>query len=392
LARNLELKFAVATSVGLSADDVVDKDAPALQSGTIAPKSTVLLDKVLGEFDNDTEALAQVEAGRIAPCTTEVLSSAMLAQLGDEEDENDVSAGAGFKAPCTTAVLSGAQLAGLADEDDEQGEQAAGPVKGGLRAPCTTAVLTKSELDLMNDDEEEVEVQTPVQAGLQAPCTTAVLSGAQLAELDDECDGAEEEVEAPVKAGLKAPCTTAVLTSAQLDVLDEEDEEAEAPARAGLRAPCATAVLGAARLNGLDDDEREDGAMPTGSGIMQAQPKKNLSLLNGLGVDEPAVATVRTGTVAPHTTTVLSAEQLANLEDEEIDERGCPGPVFAGTSKLDQPLAASCAMRLAWLSTEEIGHENAKLREEICALRGEIDRHREELRRGRVGPTAQATL
>jgi len=275
------------------------------------------------------------------------------------------------RAPANTLMLSEAQMAAL--DDDEDIPLMDGPslpadaddVPSGTKAPHSTTLLSKEQLAACWDDEQEEITEIP-QVGMKAPHSTVVLSSELLDECNDDVDlmdgavGADTEDTGPMPSGLKAPQTTAVLTAAQLAQFGVDDEDDE---------PVVT---------GLKDQ------------------------LNSMFADNNDEDVVASGTKAPHTTCMLRADDLAQLDDDVEEDtqenralneelqpaediatqvvqrvRDMPEAITDPWGNLpNAPVSSSCKLRLAWLSKDEIRKENDQLRKEIGQLKKEIEAHR----------------
>lgn len=290
------------------------------------------------------------------------------------KDEKPVSE-AGFRAPQNTVKLDASMLPD--DEDDEDIPTIDTNPHGNIDAiDSGFASALQKKLEASEMEEQDLEV---VERGCRAPQPTVKLSQDLLGNLENDEDF-RDEAEDPMgtAAAAAAALTKMCNTTERTSILeqdrgggDDEDVTQGEAACSGLRAPEGTKLITSDMLAGLDDDDdiemEEDPAaavfkevqpvvdhsagatVSSGSKSNDAKPKKGKSVvgfgnfdasfadsLNAkLGPGEPDTDQVFTvdddiddgpnrgkymsGLSAPATTQQLTADQLANLDDEDDD-------------------------------------------------------------------------
>jgi len=177
---------------------------------------------------------------------------------------------------------------------------------------------------------------------------------------------------------------------------DDDNDDDEIKFEAGRRAPQTTQVLSMSQLSALDAEDDNDDPLASAAVLLaKAVPDGCESFEDG---DEVTLEKFAAGMKAPQCTAVLSADQLAMLDDdvELMDDPSPDAQVSPQQAKdrefaakviqdmqglpngLSKPVSSSCKMRLAWLSDEEIRNENDQIRREIASLRSQIEMHRRQ--------------
>jgi len=413
-------------------DDVVDADAQ--KSGFRAPMNTVKLDASMIPDDEDDDAcvVSSSKHGNIDTIDGD-FAAKLQQKLGGDDDEPLGEVSKGCRAPQVTVKLGMDMLAGL-DDDDEIPESHE-PLSVMESAALALGKVADPE-DIPADTRdwgEDIDLAQENAPGLRAPAATQLITADMLANLDDEDDedlmGGNQNPGAPSsKSNFDASFAGSLQSKlAQADGIvkgsacaqgdpdeafsPDDDADQSGAVRSGLQAPATTCNLTADQLAQLDlEDEDDDPAAGIGGGGLDDEPEKPQG-----------------GLRAPQTTQVVSADMLAGIDDDDEANdlmAGCgPGPsaeqlrtlteavaalgeVPGGSAPKGQPQPAltmesgsatkviqtmrdeplgqakrapsSCKLRLAWLSKEEVRKENDKLRQEINALRAEVEMHRKQ--------------
>jgi len=358
--------------------------------------------------DDNTEAPS---SGLRAPQPTVKLSAEALASLGDDDDEADQSLVAQLQMKLGAQDIreSAARSAGLLapantlmfnDQDEER------TVQRGGRAPKTNAKLVEDQLaGILDDDDGVCPTYSPAvlgdSSGLRAPEPTKLITADMLAGLDDEDDipdmdmpqgapalsqpaaqpGTEKGVGFDVNFADSLQKKLQIQGGAAEDFASPDDEvQCRSLFMSGLKAPQTTQNITAAQLALLEDDDDIPDMCALGHPVVaafdQSMPSpEQLATLTAaaMALQEVSPALEQFRPTSPGMALTMDSVsatkviQTAREWPEGIDLWGQP-----------KPLTSSCKQRLAWLSKDEIGKENEKLRKEINSLRAEIDMHRKE--------------
>lgn len=339
-------------------------------SGLRAPQPTVKLSaQALAGLDDDEDEV--VDSALLVAQThgaIESIDKSLVAELGKKlgglEQPSSSSAqgpsapaGAGPGAPIDNNFVTALQQKLQASDTDDNVE--AEVIDRGCRAPHATMKLTQDMLADLGDDEFIQDVDDPLSVPAAAAAALTKIAGTErpdpLSPSFDQYRDAEEDNAAEV-GGLKAPASTQLITADMLAGLDDEDDIDVAPdpaAAAGMN------LTGGARNDVVGSDKLHVGPDLPKPDI--AKPKKGVGFFGGGGVDQDFAASLQqklageapaeppevftaadepdsgkymSGLKAPATTQTLSADQLANLDDD--DE---PLMMDAPMGAMDMPLS-----------------------------------------------------
>lgn len=290
-------------------------------------------------------------------------------KLADKKEDHG-----GLRAPEPTKLLSSDMLANLDDEEEEQTGHVLNDACEALQA-LPARSISDSSLSVQGQQSEDLAARPkkPKRTiSFRNSCGTDQEFAANLAKkLGEGMPNISETDDGIVQSGTRAPHTTTNLTDATLDeVWNGDEEEVERKFEGGRIAPQCTQVLSAELLAEVDDDDDTDPVMVMESGMKAPQCTAVLSIDQLAGLDEdneqqPQQQPEPLTNVAPSTAeTDFAAKVIQNMRD-----------LPNGNAK---PVSSSCKLRLAWLSDDEVQKENDSLRREIASLRAQIEMHRKE--------------
>lgn len=392
---DLDTGFLSSLMSKLEAKETQDDDIDVMEVGCQAPAQTMKLSQdMLAELsDGEDEIETKPNLSLPAPAAASSKAAPRMSLKGSprfadaEEDRPEEAEGSGLRAPEPTTLITADMLADLADEDDEEDKVQGGklnlsigpdlpqpsserpdkPKKGvgfsggssnfepafaeNLNKKLQGGLQVSDEPPEVFDDEDETQTSGVYGKGLTAPPGTVQLSQDQLKMLDDDDDDIPIR-EAP--KGMSAPGP------------EDKDKDWRDEERTGMQAPHATVMVGADMLVGIDDDDDEPVEVNCGPSAAQ------LATLSAAALalhDIPPVSAQQQGSEAL-TMDSVSATKVSQLARGLQEGTDLWGKQKAPTS--------SCKLRLAWLSKDEVRKENDQLRKEIQSLRAEIDMHRKE--------------
>lgn len=349
-------------------------------SGLRAPQCTVKLSaQALVGLDDDDEVVDSALIVAQTHGAIENVDKSLVAELqkklsGGGQESRSSSKGrsasknkseeedhSGFRAPANTVKLTTAML----PPDDDDDEIPDGPTidcKSHGNIDSIDANFVSALQQRLEDNEEEEESPQIVERGCRAPQPTVKLSEDMLANLD------EEELREDADDPLSVPCAAAAALNKFADPSsppatfsrDQNDEEV-ADISGGLRAPQPTKLITADMLVGLDDEDdiemvqdpvaagmamqgaTAEAAFSVGSQSNAAKPKKGVGFSGGnfdasfadslqrklggeagkeevpevFSDDEERATKYSSGLKAPATTVQITADQLAQLDDDD---------------------------------------------------------------------------
>jgi len=280
-------------------------------------------DDILSNKDDDDEKAPM--SGLRAPQPTVKLSAAALAEL---ESDDEVVDSALLVAQNHGAIDSGDINSSLVAELQKQlgggGKDDGKDFSRGCMAPSNTQKLDISMLP-PDEDEDIPTVDTQLHGNIDAVDSSFVSALQGKLERQEDHDIKEEACE-HVERGCRAPHATVKLDPAMLNSLEDDEEEAA-------HDPMNLAASAAAMLSNMD---------PSGGGFQASNP--------GLDDNDDGRGTqsVGAGLRAPEPTKLITADMLADLDDDDIPCAADPsaGSTFdlPGPGPLDSPVSPSGQM------------------------------------------------
>jgi hypothetical protein len=466
-AVNNELLAAVERKLGKQgSDEELEKVDISNMSGLRAPASTVKLSAealcALDDEDDEVEdrtKMAPVNHGNIDNINDKlVLELQRKLANADEEtrDAVETTAPAGFRAPANTMKLTADVMNALDDEDgppnrgidvaalqqrfeaDADDAVDTGPVRG-TRAPQPTMKLSQDMLAEIDADDDVDFVPAAVkprgsgqfdpsfaseltqklaekkgdESGLRAPEPTKLISSDMLADLGDEEEAtgsilnnaasalqglpnretevARQQFEEPAKSAKpKRGVSFGNAGSSQEDFAAKLAKKLNQDLPNISEAPSGTTTLPDTLLP--EDEEETDQRFKGGRIAPQCTQVLSADMLADIEDDDTALGVLASGRRAPECTAVLAMGQLEQMDAESEQQQRQVAPSTAESefaAKVMQnmrdvpngsakPASSSCRLRLAWLSDDEVRKENDALRQEIVSLRAQIEMHRKE--------------
>jgi hypothetical protein len=305
-------------------------------------------------------------------------------QLADQSEEHG-----GLRAPESTRLITADMLAGLDDEDVEErkdplADQLAAKLQDASQYASNVSQASQYASNASQSDTTSMKKNIKKSKSIsfhqgeqpQDPFAQALANRLKDEEVPESTPEKSPAARAVEETSTQAPPSSAALVD---DILawdsDGNDETEDNKFEGGRRAPQTTQVITADQLAQLDDETFPDD-------------------------DDDANPVIQSGMKAPQCTAVLTLEQLASFDDDVAEITAPPPTAIAAAAPpngLDsafsakviqnmrdvpngdgKPMASSCKLRLAWLSDDEIRKENDQLRREVDSLRSQIEVHRKE--------------
>jgi len=261
------------------------------------------------------------------------------ATTSGELEKDDVINVSGLRAPQSTVKLSAEALASLDDEDDEvEDRNRTNPVPethGTIDNINDKLVLElQRKLASAGEENEETceaaECAEPEPVGFRAPQNTVMLTADMINALDDD------EEDAPNHGAIDGIDSKLVSELQQRLEADADDPVVDSAPVRGCRAPQPTMKLSQDMLQGLDVDEEEETTVAppptTTNALAQAAAKvaavQDAAEKRSSGLFDPTFAAElhhqlaaksedHSGLHAPQPTQLITADMLADLDDEQ---------------------------------------------------------------------------